>query len=174
MEETLHPVHSILRSAGADAPKKWVHVLNMTLEDIYHGKDFHFRVVRYKRTGKKSVVPLDLSVPPGTRPGTEIMVENAGNERKDGTVQSIVFLVKEMKHERFRRIHDDLLMEVRLPWVDSLNDQQGEVYFQGVDGKEHMFRVDYSKNHLLSGTAVILDAGLPTRDGEGRGRVLIR
>ncbi|KAF9533914.1 hypothetical protein CPB83DRAFT_831726 [Crepidotus variabilis] len=173
VEETLHPVRSLLRSAVADVPKRWTHILNMSLEDIHHGKNFHFRIVRYRRSGKKSIVPLDLYVSPGTRGGTEIVVEDAGNERKDGSWQAIVFLVKEIKHEKFRRVHCDLLMDVRLPWVDSLNTEAGQVYFQSLDGKEYKFSIPYREDGLLSGTAVIPGAGLPHRDGDGRGRMVV-
>ncbi len=173
IEETLRPVRSILRGAGADVPKQWVHVLNMTLEDLYNGKKFYFRVVRYRRSGRKSIVPLELFISPGTPAGTEIVVESAGNERRDGTLQAIVFLVKEIKH-RFRRVSDDLLMEVRLPWVEKLNEEPGMVYFHSVDAKEYLFTVDYHKHQLLSGTAVIPGAGMPSSNGLGRGRVVIR
>ena len=173
-EETLHPVRSILRGAGTDAPKRWVHILNMSLEDLYFGKTFYFRVVRYRRSGRKTVVPLEVYVPPGTSGGTEIVVEGVGNERKDGSMQAILFLVKEEKHERFTRMQEDLLMEVRLPWVDRLNRESGRVYFQRIEGGECMFSVDYHMNGLLSGTTVIPDAGMPLHDGLRRGRVIIR
>lgn len=172
--ETLHPVRSSLRGAGTSAPKRWTHVLNMSLEDLYFGKTFYFRVVRYRRSGRKTIVPLEIYVPPGTSAGTEIIVEGVGNELKDGTMQAIVFLVKEVEHEAFTRMQEDLLLEVRLPWVDSLNERSGRVHFQSIDGQECMFNVDYHMDGLLSGTTVIPDAGMPFSDGPGRGRVVIR
>lgn len=173
-EVTLHPVRSILRGAGNDAPKRWTHVLNMSLEDFYFGKTFYFRVVRYRRSGRKTIVPLEIHVPPGTSSGAEIVVEGAGNERKDGTMQAIVFVVKETKNERFTRIQEDLLMEVRLPWVDSLNQESGVVYLQSIDGNNYIFNVNYHMDGLLSGTTVIPNAGMPICNGPGRGRVVIR
>ena len=172
--DTLRPDRSILRGAGADAPRKWVHVLNMTLEEIYQGKTFHFRLVRYRLSGKKNIVPLDVSVPLGSRDGTEVIVTNVGNERKDGTRQDIVFLVKALKHKRFSRVRDDLRLEVRLPWVDSLNDKEGEVRFVGIDGKEYVFHVGFCKTRLLSGTTIIPNAGMPHCAGDGRGRIVVR
>ncbi|KAF8809702.1 DnaJ-domain-containing protein [Phlegmacium glaucopus] len=156
----LRPEQSILRGAGADAPKKWVHVLNMTLEEIYQGKTFHFRLIRYKLSGKKSIVPLVVTVPLGSRDGTEVIVTNVGNERKDGTRQDIIFLVKASRHKRFSRVHDDLRLEVRLPWVDSLEENEGEVRLNGIDGKEYAFHVDFCKTGLLTGTAIIPNAGI--------------
>ncbi|KAF8809723.1 DnaJ-domain-containing protein [Phlegmacium glaucopus] len=174
MGAILRPERSILRGAGADAPKKWVHVLNMTLEEIYQGKTFHFRLIRYKLSGKKSIVPLVVTVPLGSRDGTEVIVTNVGNERKDGTRQDIIFLVKASRHKRFSRVHDDLRLEVRLPWVDSLEENEGEVRLNGIDGKEYAFHVDFCKTGLLTGTAIIPNAGMPCRGGKGRGRIVIR
>ncbi|KAF8972201.1 DnaJ domain-containing protein [Flammula alnicola] len=172
--ETLRPERAILRGAGADPSKKWVHVVDMTLEEIYHGKTFYFRIVRYTRSGKKRIVPVDVHVPAGTRSGTEIVLRDIGNELKDGTRQDIGFVVKEQEHSRFTRIRDDLLMEVRLPWLDNLNTKEGEVYLRSVDGKDYTFKIDYFHDRLLSGTAILPGAGLPHRDGLGRGRIVVR
>ena len=174
IRDTLRPERSTLRGAGADAPKRWVHVLNVVLEEIYEGKTFHFRLVRYNLSGKKGITPLDVTVPVGSRDGTEVVVTNVGNERKDGTRQDIVFVVKTMKHKHFSRIHDDLLLEVRLPWVDSLNEKEGDVRFNGIDGNEYAFPVTFCKTGLLTGTTIIPNAGMPHRVGDGRGRIIVR
>ena len=174
MGDTLRPERSILRGAGADAPKKWVHVLNMTLEEIYQGKTFHFRLIRYKLSGERSIVPLDVTVPLGSRDGTEVIATNVGNERKDGTRQDIVFLVKALKHNRFSRVRDDLLLEVRLPWVDSLSEKEGEVRVNGIDEKEYAFHVNFCQTGFLTGTTIIPNAGMPHRGGDGRGRIVVR
>jgi len=172
--DILRPERSFLRGAGADAPRKWVHVVNMTLEEIYQGKTFHFRLIRYTLSGKKNMVPLQVTVPLGSRDGTEVIVMNVGNERKDGTRQDIVFLVKELKHQRFSRVHDDLLLAVRLPWVDSLEEKEGEVRMNGIDGKEYAFLVNFCKTGLLTGTTIIPNAGMHSRAGDRRGRIVVR
>lgn len=147
----------------------------MTLEEIYQGKTAHFRVVRYTRAGKKIILPLNVIVPAGSRGGTEIIVQGAGNECKDGSWQDIHFVIKEAKHHKFKRVHNDLYMDVRLPWIDSLNSQEGQVYLRGIDQKDYLFTVDYHSTRLLSGTTVIPGAGMPSRDGGGRrGRIVIR
>ena len=173
MGDTLCPERSILRT---DVPKKWVHVLNMTLEEIYQGKSFHFRLICSELSGKKNIVPLDVTVPLGSRDGTEVIVSNIGNERKDGTRQDIVFLVKILKHKRFSpsRVRNDLLLEVRLPWVDSLKENEGKVHVEGIDGKVYAFLVRFCKNGLLSGTTIIPDAGMHHPGGKTRGRIVVR
>ena len=104
-----------------------------------------------------------------------MIVTNVGNERKDGTRQDIVFLVKALKHQRFSRVHDDdLLLQVRLPWIDSLGEKEGEVRVNGIDGKEYAFHVNFCKTGLLTGTTIIPNAGMPYRAGDGRGRIVVR
>lgn len=171
MGETLRPERSILRTG---APKTWVHVLKMTLEEIYLGKRFHFRLIRYDLSGKKNIVPLNVTVPLGSRDGTKVIVSNIGNERKDGTRQDIIFLVKELKHKRFSRVRNDLLLGVRLPWLDGLNEREGEVQVEGIDGKVYAFSVNFGNNGLLSGTAIIPNAGMHHPGGKERGRIVVR
>lgn len=172
--KTLRPTRPLLRGAGADAPKKWVHLLPMTLEETFLGKTLHFRVIVYTRSGKKSFVPLKVYVPPGSRAGDEIILEGVGNERKDGTRQDISFIIKELKHPRFRRVRDDLWIDLRLPWVDELNNKEGIVYIPGVDGQEYAFEVDHHATHRLHGTKTISEAGMPRYDKATRGKLVVR
>ena len=171
VDGTLRPERPLLRN---DSSKTWTHVLTMTLEELFHGKTYFFRLVRYSSSGKKEVVPFEVEVPTGCRDGSEVVYPGAGHQRKDGSRQDIIFLVKEAKDDRFRRIHDNLILDVRLPWMDALDREKGIVNFRGVDGREMYFEVDYVKRRLLSGSVVIPDAGMPNREGTGRGKLLIR
>lgn len=103
------------------------------------------------------------------------MFRGAGHERKDGTRQDIVFLIEEVAHDRFTRARDDLIMDVRLPWVESLNHEMGEVHFDGVDNASFMFMINFPKEKAMSGTFSFPGAGMPRRDGDGRrGKLIIR
>lgn len=146
----------------------------MTLEEIFRGKTLHFRVIAYTRSGKKNFVPLKVHVPPGSRAGDEIILEGVGHERKDGTRQDISFIVKELKHHTFRRVRDDLWIDLRLPWVDELNNKEGVIYIPGVDGQEYSVEVDHHATHRLHGIKTISKAGLPRYDGTGRGKLVVR
>ena len=177
---------------------------------------------------------LDVDVPPGCRSGTKIVFRDAGHERRDGTKQDLVFVVREAKHKRFVRGHewgggggegynegndekkdkdrrkhgdhdgdkeektsgrksrkhrkykeDDLLMEVRLPWVDRLKEEKAKVVVLGVDGKELVFEVDCrsskgggkGQDGKMTGDFIVEDAGMPVRnhtrstgdDGDSKG-----
>lgn len=173
--ETLRPGRAILSGAGGDSPKKWVHVLDMTLEELFHGKLFHFRILRYTRVGKKKIFNVDIHIPPGSRTGTEVLIPNIGHERRDGTRQDIAFLVKEQEHPRFNRVQDDLVMEVRLPWLDTLATEPGDVYLRSVDDRDYKFTINYCSDQQLTGTTVLPDAGMPRRSApKERGRIIVR
>lgn len=175
MVETLRPGRAILSGAGGDSPKKWVHVLDMTLEELFHGKLFHFRILRYTRVGKKKIFNVDIHIPPGSRTGTEVLIPNIGHERRDGTRQDIAFLVKEQEHPRFNRVQDDLVMEVRLPWLDTLATEPGDVYLRSVDDRDYKFTINYCSDQQLTGTTVLPDAGMPRRSApKERGRIIVR
>ena len=206
-----------------DLDPEWTYPLSLTLEDIFHGKRVCYRIKRRYLTGKTKAVVLDVDVPPGCRAGTKIVFRDAGHERRDGMKQDLVFVVREVKHERFVRGHewagdedevrgerkdedkdkgrerrkdpdkdrdrdekngdrksrkhrkyreDDLVMDVRLPWVDRLKEEKAKVVFSGVDGKELVFEIDCrggkggsgkEKDGKMTGVYILENAGMPVR-----------
>ncbi|KAF9004035.1 hypothetical protein BDQ17DRAFT_1424988 [Cyathus striatus] len=162
----------LLRESGG--PKEWVYPLTLSLEEMYKGKKLRFRVIRYKLSGKKKNVILDFNVPTGCPNGTKIVFKGCGHELEDGTKQDVIFLVEEAKHDKFIRDHDDLIMDVRLPWLESLNEERGEVHLNGIDGKPLHFDIDFAKHKSYLGATAIPDAGMPRRDGSGRGNLVVR
>ncbi|KAF8627050.1 hypothetical protein AX17_006390 [Amanita inopinata Kibby_2008] len=201
--------------ATADLPQEWIHPLNLTLEDLFHGKRLCFRITRRYLSGKTKGVVLDVDIPAGCRVGTKILFRDAGHERLDGMRQDVVFVIGEIKHKRFvrgcewdggggnsntaekesnkgastsgngeakrnkRKVYygeDDLVMEVRLPWVDRLKDEKAKVVVMGVDGKELVFEVDCRGGRIIkdrdrdkekgkmTGVYLVEGAGMPVRD----------
>jgi hypothetical protein len=43
----------------------------------------------------------------------------AGNERPDGRLQIVVFVIEEAPHENFRSVKTDLVIDIKLPSVKS-------------------------------------------------------
>lgn len=143
----------------------------MTLEDLFFGKRCHFGITRSYISKKTKRVIIEIVIPPGSRPGTRILCRNVGHEWKPRTFQDIAFVIEEAPHDRFVRLFDDLIMEVRLPWVDSLRKQGGKVPFLGIDGTSLLAQIDYPRDKLLKGRSIIKGAGMPIRE---RGRVVGR
>jgi DnaJ family protein B protein 4 len=169
------------RSAGNS--KEWRCPVKLTLEELFHGKHLRLRLTRYLLSNKKKHAILDIDVPPGCRPGTKIICPGIGHERKDGSLQDIVFVVDEVPHARFSRLQkngDDLGMDVKLPWVKTLEKEKGEVHFKGIDGKNMAVKIDYPNDRHMEGTHVVVGAGMPIRqEGEGvvtrrRGDLVVR
>jgi hypothetical protein len=228
LKEYYNSLPSLKEYPKVDLAPEWTYPLPLTLEDIFRGKRLCYRIKRRYLTGKTKAVVLDVDVPPGCRSGTKIVFRDAGHERRDGTKQDLVFVVREATHERFVRGHewggegcdegndekkdkdrrkhgdhdgdkesgrksrkhrkykeDDLLMEVRLPWVDRLKEEKAKVVVWGVDGKELAFEVDCrsskgggkGQDGKMAGDYIVEDAGMPVRnhirsargDGDSKG-----
>ena len=221
LKEYYNSLPSLKEYPKVDLVPEWTYPLPLTLEDIFRGKRLCYRIKRRYLSGKTKAVVLDVDVPSGCRSGTKIVFRDAGHERRDGTKQDLVFVVREAKHERFVRGHewrgggsehcdegkdekkdrdgrkhrdqdgdkqekdsgrrsrkhrkykeDDLLMEVRLPWVDRLKEEKAKVVVLGVDGKELVFEVDCrsgkgsgkGQDGKMTGDYIVEDAGMPVRN----------
>lgn len=120
---------------------------------------------------KTKKVVIEIDIPAGCKPGTRILCRNVGHEWRPGSFQDIAFIIEEVAHDRFVRLFDDLVMEVRMPWNGCLKKQGGKVPFKGIDGKNLLVQVDYPKNKVMRGRSVVTGAGMPVRE---RGKVVGR
>lgn len=171
--------------------RKWTKVLPMTLEELHQGKTFTYRFARHRdvlsltstdvshsRSKKKPKKPFkdvtfSIVIPPGSPNRCKILFRNFGHERSDGTRQDLVFIVKEIEHGMFRRVGDDLYHDIVLPWREDLRKEPGEVFLTGVDGREHMFQINYKRDKGLDGTHIISRGGMRRKDGR-RGNLIVR
>lgn len=97
--------------------------LNLTLEDLYSG------VVKRRRVTRKVAAPdaasasasrsveetLEIPVKAGWKEGTRITFAGKGDALEGGGAQDLVFVVRQVAHERFVRDGDDLRVTVALP-----------------------------------------------------------
>ena len=87
---------SLARSVGISS--QWTYTLQLSLSDLVHGKKLCFQVLQCQRSGKHhETVCLEIYIPPGSRPGTQIIFKSAGHEQVDGTRQDIHFIVEQEK-----------------------------------------------------------------------------
>ncbi|KAH7884370.1 hypothetical protein F5I97DRAFT_1812805 [Phlebopus sp. FC_14] len=170
------PLRAINAPRGSS--KEWLFPLPLTLDEMYHGTNYRFLVTRELLSRQTEQVEVSIDIPPGIRNGTRIVCPRTGHQRKDGTLQDVVFLVEEVPDERFSRVKDDLYMDVCVPWVDSLADQGGELCIEGMDGEEVTFTLPYPiYDKSTEGQVLVKGAGMPIRDGRktiGRGDMIIR
>ena len=173
------PPHYGLAGPSVDLARssEWAYSIALTLEELFTGKHCHFGITRNYASGRSKNVAIEIDVPPGCRPGTRILCRNAGHEWKPNCFQDIVFVIEESPHDRFIRLFDDLVMEVRVPWVDSLKRQGGKVPFVGIDGQNLVVQIDYPRDKDMKGRSIIKGAGMPIREGGqmiGRGNMVVQ
>ncbi|CAA7266839.1 unnamed protein product [Cyclocybe aegerita] len=173
----LPPYGIPLASIGLGRSSEWIYSLSLTLEELFTGKHCRFGITRSYISNKTKNVVIEIDVPAGCRPGTRILCRNVGHEWKPGVFQDIAFIIEEAPHDRFVRLFDDLIMDVRLPWVDSLRRQGGKVPFMGIDGRSLLIQIDYPEDKNMKGRSVIKGAGMPIRERgrvAGRGNLIVQ
>jgi DnaJ C terminal domain len=153
--------------------------IQFTLEELFHGARHRYRLERHFLSGKRKNIVFDVDIPPGCRPGSKVLFHGVGDERADGTLQDVVFVIEEASHERFRRVKDDLIVDVKLQLPGSRRGEVGpRVALEGLNGEMLDFVIDYPTDRtLLNGRVVVPGAGMPVRrKGEivGRGDLLVR
>ena len=97
--------------------------LALSLEDLYTGTTKRLKLTRKLASGGSEEKVLTITVKPGWKAGTKIRFAEAGNEEiKEGHVvsQTIVFVVEEKPHERFKREGDNLVYTCKVPLIEAL------------------------------------------------------
>ncbi|KAF8843696.1 DnaJ-domain-containing protein [Paxillus ammoniavirescens] len=170
------PLRAINTPRGTS--KEWLFPLPLTLDEMYHGTSNRFLVTRELLSRRTEQVEITVNIAPGTRSGTRIVCPRTGHQRKDGTLQDVVFLVEEVPDERFSRVKDDLYMDVCVPWADSLAEQGGELCIEGMDREEIIFTLPYPiYDKATEGQVLVKGAGMPIQEGRktvGRGDMIVR
>lgn len=158
--------------------KEWLFPLSLTLDEMYYGTAFQFLITRELLSRKTEQVEIYVDVPSGIRSGTRIVCPRTGHQRKDGTLQDIIFLIEEVPHGSFTRVKDDLFVDVCVPWVETLADQGANICIDGMDGEEIIFALPYPiYDKSTEGQLLVKGAGMPVREGRktvGRGDLIVR
>eukprot|EP00003_Mantamonas_plastica_P028895 TRINITY_DN6741_c1_g1_i3.p1 TRINITY_DN6741_c1_g1~~TRINITY_DN6741_c1_g1_i3.p1 ORF type:complete len:328 (+),score=133.37 TRINITY_DN6741_c1_g1_i3:1925-2908(+) len=102
------------------------HQLGLTLEQLYTGIKKELKLTKKVLdgdSGKQMEVEkrLTINVKPGWKSGTKITFEREGDEYPNVEPADIVIIVKEKKHNRFRREGNDLHCTVSVNLVDALS-----------------------------------------------------
>lgn len=166
-----------LQPTGAGASGEWTYSLHLTLEEFFNGKHCRFGIVRRYLSGELDNVMVEVDIPPGCQPGSAIICRGVGHELPDGTLENVSFILQEATHDRFTRLHDDLLLEIQIPWTEALRWQPKRVCVKGIDGEDISVYVDYSRDKTLTGSLSVRGAGMPVRErGKvfGRGNLIVR
>ncbi|KAL0953242.1 hypothetical protein HGRIS_004495 [Hohenbuehelia grisea] len=153
------PFVSCFKVENHDGP---LYTLSVSLEDLYHGRRYRLPMDRIMQSGRARPTIVHVDIPPGCPSGAKIVCHDAGNERKDGTREDIVFVIEEAPHDLYYRVGRDLVREAIMPWDPKLNKEPGTVRFSGLDGTQLSMTIDYPNDKAHTGCHVIFGAGMPT------------
>ncbi|KAI4897090.1 hypothetical protein NFI96_021406 [Prochilodus magdalenae] len=99
--------HGSKAGAAAAQPVTEVHDLQVSLEDILTGVTKRVKVTRLRQTDKNTLQPeervLDVEVKKGWKEGTKITFPGEGHQVPGHAPNDLAFVVKEKKHDHFRR-----------------------------------------------------------------------
>lgn len=100
-------------------PGEIIRPLPLSLEDLYTGCT---KVVKtsQKFTFGRIEKELQIQVVPGWKSGTRIRFAKAGDDEDGSAPKDIVFEVEEKAHPTFKRINNDLHINLKIPLVDAL------------------------------------------------------
>ncbi|KAL2892933.1 Protein psi1 [Bienertia sinuspersici] len=119
------PLIMFSNSSGMLKPPATEKQLECTLEELYHGCVKKIKVSRdvYTFAGQKvqEEEVLTVNVKPGWKTGTKVTFPGTATDERPGEyVGDVIFVITEKQHPLFRRIEDDLELEIEVPLVDAL------------------------------------------------------
>eukprot|EP00571_Detonula_confervacea_P009412 CAMPEP_0172327092 /NCGR_PEP_ID=MMETSP1058-20130122/58569_1 /TAXON_ID=83371 /ORGANISM="Detonula confervacea, Strain CCMP 353" /LENGTH=353 /DNA_ID=CAMNT_0013044035 /DNA_START=47 /DNA_END=1108 /DNA_ORIENTATION=+ len=144
-----------------------------TLEDMYRGRTRKMKITRKSQTpGRPTEKILEVPIKPGFKAGTRITFSGEGDEVEPGLAENIVFVLREVKHDRFVREGDDLHYEVKVSLADSLCGFTHDIVM--LDEKERIKRLRKRVPVSNLTTQVLSGEGMPIskRPGE-RGDLIV-
>lgn len=135
-------------SAPPPPPVEITRPLALSLEELYKGGTKRLKITRKRANGREEEKVLEIAYKAGWKKGTKIKFAGAGNEDEYGQGQTIVFVVEEKPHPRFKREDDDLVVSLNVSLVEALTgplagSSSGERVVEHLDGRK--IKIPYPK-----------------------------
>lgn len=97
----------------------------MDIREVYQGTVKVVQILRrnYDAIGKKYVLQehrLIIPIQPGVSPGTKYLFREEGDQSATAVPADVIFIVKDMENEIYRRDGSDLHMKYPIDLVDAL------------------------------------------------------
>lgn len=101
-----------------------------------------------------------VDILPGTKDGDKILFENQGMDEEDCERGDMIFLIKEIKHDKFERKDNDLIYTVDILLGDSLIGYT--IDFMHINGEE----IKYYENGIIEPNTMrrIIGKGMPNKE----------
>ncbi|GHJ85804.1 hypothetical protein NliqN6_2206 [Naganishia liquefaciens] len=107
-------------SAPPPPPQEVTRPLALSLEELYKGGTKRLKITRRRADGSEEERVLEIAYKAGWKKGTKIKFAGAGHEDAHGQGQTIVFVVEEKPHPRFKREDDDVIVSLNVSLADAL------------------------------------------------------
>jgi len=108
-------------------PEPTVHNISATLEELYTGTTKKLKITR-KRGGRDETKVIEIEVKPGWKAGTKLTFENDGDQDpQTGLCADIVFIIQEKPHHQFKRVGNDLILQVPVTLTEALTGVKRQV-----------------------------------------------
>ncbi|KAK9812518.1 hypothetical protein WJX73_005505 [Symbiochloris irregularis] len=112
--------------------------LRLSLLDLYRGVTKRLRITRKVAEGTSAAVKeveetIEIQVKAGWKEGTRITYPGKGDALPGRPAQDLVFVVKQVPHDRYRREGDDLIITVGINLSTALT--EGKIDIPALDGR---------------------------------------
>lgn len=107
-------------SAPPPPPQEITRPLALSLEELYKGGTKRLKITRRRADGSEEERVLEIAYKAGWKKGTKIKFAGAGHEDSHGQGQTIVFVVEEKPHPRFKREDDDAVLSLNISLAEAL------------------------------------------------------
>lgn len=88
--------------------------IKCTIEELYHGKNIKYKIKRKVYNGSILTYEdkiIEISIEPGWKDGTKIIFLKMGDEGPNITPGNLIFIVKQIEHNIYKRDVDNLIIE---------------------------------------------------------------
>ncbi|CAL8465417.1 g4953 [Coccomyxa elongata] len=143
--------------------------LKLTLKELYSGTTKKLKITRRvfnkatnKLEEKEEIITINVS--PGWKDGTRITFAGKGDELPGQPPQDLVFVVRQIPDERFKREGDDLVTQVRIRLPDALS--EGKIDIPHLDGR--ILRVPLKEVVTPGYVRVVKNEGMPKSKAPGQ------
>nr|QBK89148.1 MAG: DnaJ domain protein [Mimivirus LCMiAC02] len=150
--------------------------LDCTLEDLYYGNIKPIKITRtnhYHNPPTSIVIYREIKLKKGWKNDTKIMFDTLGDIYPNRTPSDIIFVVKELPHNIYKRINNDLIVECKISLYEALHGFSRTLTMIGGQNKIiKMVALSSSKQQYI-----ILNGGMPIRKNKkivGYGNIVVQ
>ena len=159
------------RSYNSNAPRRgqdFQSVIRISFLDSLFGREIHQKLQKYEN-GKNNKVDTTITIPEGIKHGQSLILRGFGGPGQNGGPNGDMYLVVDVaNHKHYRRMGNDISLEVPVSVFDILNEKEIEIPTPFGNEKIRL------KNEIQTDEIILIkDKGFKTSN-TNRGNLLIK